>query len=683
MKKLAIAIAAVVVLVVAAVLVIPPLVPLDSYRTEIENQVGEATGRTLTIGGAMRFSLVPRIEIEVADVALANPPGAAEPEMARIGKLVLALRLWPLLRGALEIDRFALIEPVIDLEADVDGRPNWVLGPAGAAEETGPAGENGAGVPALGGLRLGDVRLVNGRVRFRDAAGALTTLEGIEATLSLPALDQPLRADGKLTFNGEALTVGATLTTPKSLGDGAPTAVALKIEGTPLNLAFDGTVSLGDTVAAKGALSLKVPSARRLAAWAGKPLDLPGSGFEALSLKGTLAVTGSRYALGDLTLRLDAIEGSGDLALDLGGQWPRLTATLALARLDLTPYLPPPAKATEAPSEATAAADWSDQPIALAGLRALDAKLSLNAETIVARAFEVGPAALSLTLTKGDLVIDLSSLKLYGGSAQARLRVDASGPVPAIEHRLALSGVQAGPLLTAAGFDRLAGTAEAEIALSGAGLSERALVAGLSGEGRVRFTDGAITGINLAAMVRNVESAFLNPTADTTQKTDFAELSASFRIADGILTTEDARLAAPLLRLAGTGTVDLPGRRLEFHIAPKLAATAEGQGGAANVAGVTIPVLIEGPWDDLAFRPDLEAIAAGAIANPKALVEGAKGLAGGLKAGAGAVKGAAAGATGGVAKENAGKAVEGIIQGVTGGSAPAPLGGAIKKLFGD
>ena len=83
-------------------------------------------------------------------------------------------------------------------------------------------------------------------------------------------------------------------------------------------------------------------------------------------------------------------------------------------------------------------------------------------------------------------------------------------------------------------------------------------------------------------------------------------------IRNGIVTNNDLALKSPLLRVTGAGTVDQPRRTVTYRLDPKLAATLQGQGGAGNVGGLDVPVIVEGRWDALSFRPDLEALAKGA-----------------------------------------------------------------------
>jgi AsmA protein len=185
--------------------------------------------------------------------------------------------------------------------------------------------------------------------------------------------------------------------------------------------------------------------------------------------------------------------------------------------------------------------------------------------------------------------------------------LDGSAAVPAIEASFTLGGIQVQPLLSdAAGFSRLEGGGATDIAISGRGASQRQIVGSLNGKGSFAFTDGAINGFNLAAMLRNVTTAFTAGAAN--EKTDFASLKASYQITNGILKNDDLEMLAPLFRVNGAGTVDLPKRTVDYTITPKVVATAEGQGGNKDLGGVMVPVIVQGPWDKLSYRPDLEAL---------------------------------------------------------------------------
>jgi AsmA protein len=228
-------------------------------------------------------------------------------------------------------------------------------------------------------------------------------------------------------------------------------------------------------------------------------------------------------------------------------------------------------------------------------------------------------------------------MALYGGSATGAVTVAAPDGVPAITQTFQLDGLDALPFLSAvADFDRLEGEASAKLDLTTRGGSELQLVQGLNGTGAVTFNDGALVGINIAAMVRNAASAFLSPAAGEQRKTDFGELSGTFTITNGILNNNDMQLQAPVLRVNGHGQVDLPARTVNYLIEPKAAATLEGQSGRQDVAGVLVPVLVRGPWDNLSYIPDLSGVLDAALKSPetiKQLGDSAKDLKRALKKG--------------------------------------------------
>ena len=108
MKKLLIGILAVLLLVVGAVLVIPSLIDWNTYKAEIAQRIGAATGRAVTLEGNIDLALLPGRPVG-SGARLANLPGASEPDMVRLRKLDVRIAFMPLLRGHVQVQSVALI----------------------------------------------------------------------------------------------------------------------------------------------------------------------------------------------------------------------------------------------------------------------------------------------------------------------------------------------------------------------------------------------------------------------------------------------------------------------------------------------------------------------------------------------------------------------------------------------
>ena len=193
MKKLLIGVVVLIVLVIAAAVAVPFFIPVDRYKAELVAAVKQSTGRDLEINGKMSFSLLPSLALAANDVAFANPPGASSPQMATLAKLQVQLKLLPLLSRRIEVDRLVLVDPVIALEVDKQGKPNWQFAQAAAAAPT-PARPGqpqatpatSSGGVALSGISLEDVRLENGQISYVDQrSGEKLQLDQIAVKLSL------------------------------------------------------------------------------------------------------------------------------------------------------------------------------------------------------------------------------------------------------------------------------------------------------------------------------------------------------------------------------------------------------------------------------------------------------------------------------------------------------------------
>lgn len=623
MKKILIAVAALVALVIAGLIAIPFLVPADKIKDEVVAGVKAATGRDLSIQGKVAVSAFPSLSVQVGNVALSNPAGYSTKDLIRLGAVDVRLKLLPLLGGKVEVDSFVLVDPVISLETDRQGKGNWVFdAPPGAAPPAAAAPVPTAkaeATPASGptDIRLGDVRITNGKLTQIDGkTGARQEVSDINLQVALKSLDSPLSAKGSLVWNAKKVEIELGLASLKAVMAGESSELALGVGSEPVKLSFKGNVKGGAAAGVTGLLDLAVPSVRNLAAWAGSPIALAGSGLGPLSIKGTLAAGAGQVAFTQAAIDIDAIKSKGEVTVNTAGAKPVIKGRLDVEMLDLNPYLPaegaPAAKSeakagASAPAQPAAKGGWSDDPIDASGLKAAEVDFQLTCAGILVKKIKVGKSALKLALHDGRLVADLTELALYQGGGKGRVALDGSQPGVGLDAAFQLKGLQAEPFLTdAAESDRLSGTGNFDVAVAGRGKTQRQIVSSLDGKGALSFLNGAIKGINLAAMARNVATAFTGGPAST-EKTDFAELGGTFTIAKGIVTNNDLALKSPLLRVEGKGTVDLPQRSVNYRIDPKVVASLQGQGGGDS-AGLVVPVLVSGPWDNLSYRPDLEAL---------------------------------------------------------------------------
>jgi AsmA protein len=202
---------------------------------------------------------------------------------------------------------------------------------------------------------------------------------------------------------------------------------------------------------------------------------------------------------------------------------------------------------------------------------------------VVSRA-RVEEATLKVTARDGIISLDPIDLKLYQGKAVGKSVVNVKGERPVTEVQLAVDKVQANPLLKdLVGKDFIEGAATARLSLSMTGEDPARIKRTLNGTGSLDFADGAIVGVDLANMVRNVKTAFAGQAPSGPKpRTDFSELTVPFTIHSGVFTTQAAMLRSPLLRLEAAGSADLVREALDFRVEPKIVGTIKGPSGSVG-----------------------------------------------------------------------------------------------------
>lgn len=595
------------VLVLAVVLFIA-FFPKELAVREAERRIEEATGRDLVLGNNVEVSFWPVLGFSVDNASLSNPTDfettsrrggveATEAPFISANRIVFAVKVMPLLRGAIEVKELIFEGAQVNMVAKEDGANNWTF----------PTEETADDQTTLEDLRLDDVRLTDGMISFQGAEGEPPlVLEDVDASLALQSLDAPAQLQAALDYRGERMNIDAELGLPRAVLEKGETPITARVAAAPLEASFNGTFNSVNG-ALNGALEANGSSLRRLLAWMGSPMG-EGGGFGNYSLNAQMAREGETTALTQATIRLDNINATGNLTL-LNQESGRLRVTGALSApaVDLNTYLPAPAQQGAEGVEVDTA--WSAEPLDLTGLRALDANLDLALGTLQFQRMHFSNVALALRVANGAADARLTRISLYDGGGTARLIADGSGSVPRIAVELNAQNVQAETLLRdAIGFDRIAGRGRLTASLVGQGPSQAAIMRSLRGNAAFNFNDGELKGVNLAQVARTVQAALSGQAVGAAASTDFAELSSTFTVADGVMATDNLRLLNPFVRLEGQGLVNVGAQTIDMRIAPRAVNNAQGQGGDAGIAGLGVPFRITGPWSRVQFRVAIEEV---------------------------------------------------------------------------
>jgi AsmA protein len=608
MGKFITALVALVILLAAIVFLAPNLIPAETYKGALETEASKALGRSVTVGDDISFKFFPKSAFSVDELVIANAPGFEGPHLAKVRRADIGVRLLPLFSKRVEITRFVLTEPDLNLEKAASGAVNWNLASANAPAEGGAA-------PALNEISLGDVRVNKGRATFTDEAAKKTyTADAIEMTAKLESLAEPFELDGTMNFQGAPSTVKIVMTT---LAD----VLAKKESNLKLDLAIGGStigadlkLAGGDALGYSGPVSVNAPDLPALASIFDVKLE-EAPGFDKLSVTGQATGTPNSVSLSAARIVFDAINADGDLKLDWSGAKPMASGELAAGSLDLRPYLPPPATSAQGfPAWSTAKMDFSS-------LRNIDADIDVSANKVFLNDIKAGESRLNLKIANGRMTASIPQLGFYGGGGSGTLVVDAARATPAISGKFQMNSVEAQPFtIDLMKLDKLLGLGAFNIEFSAAGSSQAAIMQSLDGKGGFDLNDGAIKGVNIVKLATAVaklqEGGLVNPTAITTalaeaqrpdEKTDFSKFLSNFTISDGDVQAPTISLEGPYLTMTGVGRVNLPGQSLDIRLLPKASTSADGKTGRM----IAIPVKVGGTFSKPTMGVDVESLVRG------------------------------------------------------------------------
>jgi len=606
-----------VVLVIAVLLIAPAFIDIRDYKPQLEKKVADATGRPFSVGDDLNLSLFPWAGISFSDLRLGNTPGFSEKELVTVKSFEVRIKLLPLISKDIQIKRFILNEPNITLVKNKNGQVNWAQPDdakgKSAAEKTTKESKSEAaeaGLP-IKDLTVGEFSIKNGSIIWIDhTADTRTEITAVNLKLKDVSLERPVALSFSALLDNQPLSIDGTVgpvgkdfkqaTIPLDLDIKALKQLILQLNGNVKNPGSKPSIDL--------AVEIKEFSPRKLIAALDQKFPVATSDPKALdrvALKANLKGNASKVAVTNGILNLD--ESTLKFSLNASDfSRPNLAFDLKLNRIDIDRYLPPKSErppATEKPTQKKAA-DYEP-------LRKLILDGRIQIGQLVANKAKIENLLVQIKAKNGIINLDPLKLNMYQGNVSGIGNFNVQTNTPKSSVNLNVENIQVGPLLRdVLEKDILEGVTNAQLKLSMSGDNAAMIKKTLNGSGQVRFNDGAIIGIDLAGMIRNVKAAFgLEQKPAQRPRTDFAELNAPFSIKQGLVHTSQTSLKSPLIRVIAAGDANLVNETLDFRVEPKVVATIKGQGDAEQRSGLTVPVLVSGTFSNPQFIPDLAGMA--------------------------------------------------------------------------
>ncbi len=582
----------------------PGLIPTATFKPRIEAAASAAIGREVTIGDDLSFRLLPRAAFHVEALTIANAEGFDGDYLMRVAEADIGVNLFKLLANAVEVDRFVLTGPEINLVRKADGAVNWNFA-ASDAEDA--AATEGARAPRD--IRLGDVRIVDGSAHYSDAAAAKTySAEDIDLNIFLKSLKEPLEVDGKMIFQGEPTTLDIVLTNLATIIAGKPSNLKLDVAIGATKAGADLNIETGERLRYSGPIDIDAPDLPAFAALVGTELaDAPG--FDRLLLSGDVAGGDEALSLTDAHIGFDDIKAEGVLNLDWSGVKSKASGVLSTDKLDLRPYMPPPTTSSEGFPE------WSTAKMDFTSLRNVDADFDISANAIFLNDLEIGESRLKLRIDNGRMTTDIPELAMYGGQGSGRLVVNARGAKPSFSGNLDMNAINTQPMsLDLLKHDNLLGLGSLKFDFTAAGGSQAAIMSSLNGDGGFDIANGALKGVNIAKIVRAAAALQqgINPATLTTavsaargadETTDFSEFLSNFKITNGLVNSPTISLNGPYLTMSGKGVINLPQQTINLRLSPRATTTADGK----DARTVAVPMRVGGTFAEPTIAVDIEA----------------------------------------------------------------------------
>lgn len=553
----------------------------------------EETGLVLQTGSRASFALLPRPQIRIENVHIADASGALQIVTGAVA-LKGNLRILALLLGKVQFDQIVLVKPSMTVDLDRLAGTRGLAEPTASSGVADPAPDRASRMPGLVIVRDGTLALKSAE------AGMDVLFENANFKLDWPGQGGPLAVNGRVHWQDQEFGLSGWLGNANLWLRGGASAATLVLRGNDGRLALRGTLSGGVEGKFTGQIQASIPALShvlRLAEIAG---SFPAN-VENTEIAGSLAGNRREMEFTGLRLSLLGSQFDGALTFRTGETGTSLSGTLATELLQLSPWV---SRLRWNPAAGGADAHWHR----LARLMthwALD--LRLSASNVSGAAWHMDDAALAVRAEEGQFSLDLIQARVFGGQVQARASLSGKAAGLAMILQGQAAQIDLGMLCQAVPCpNTLAGEAGLAANLTGQGTSPSGLLQSLAGSAEIHASKLTIEGFDLALALRRIEKHVLPSISNFREGVSaFDQGELILNLGGGKAIVEKCTLTGQATQLQLGGTASLA----DGQLALKGVAAQTGPDLAAREDGPQLHFKIGGSWNE----PSISVQAAGLL----------------------------------------------------------------------
>ncbi|ODA68993.1 putative assembly protein [Methyloligella halotolerans] len=177
----------------SALFAVPYFVDFNDYRDVFEAQASKVMGRDVAVRGPVELRLLPVPELRFDQVTVAAAEGGTTLPFIEAETLQVSLNIGALLRGTIETQQVAIVDPVIRLSVNEDGSGAWT--DIGLRESTLPFAPKQ--------VAFDSVTVSGGRIEVYKQGEDIASIEDIDGEATAASLSGPYKVSATYRYDGE------------------------------------------------------------------------------------------------------------------------------------------------------------------------------------------------------------------------------------------------------------------------------------------------------------------------------------------------------------------------------------------------------------------------------------------------------------------------------------------------